>query len=146
MVLLAVFTITRRTPSTRACSSLYQTLIVAPGAAVKLPTGLNARSTSLSLKMTLVRGLLLEKGYMMLQVGKVIGAPIHVPLLHVSLTVQPFPSLHGTVLFVCVHVPVAGTQLSFVHTLLSLQFFGAPDLQLPFWQMSPMVHSFPSVH
>jgi hypothetical protein len=97
------------------------------------------------LNITLVRGLLLEKGYMMLQVGNVIGVPIHVPLLHVSLTVQPFPSLHGSVLFVCVQTPVAGTQLSFVHTLLSLQFFGVPDLQLPFWQTSPMVHPFPSL-
>src|SRR5438445_530539 len=41
-----------------ACSSLYQSLMVSPGVVGTPPIGLNVRSTSLSLKVTFVRGVL----------------------------------------------------------------------------------------
>src|SRR5713101_2046349 len=63
---------TRRTPSVRACSSLYHILIVDPGVA-QLADGSNFRSTSLSLKTTLVRGLLLANGYPSVQPHGIAG-------------------------------------------------------------------------
>jgi hypothetical protein len=45
--------------------------------------------------------------------------------------------------FGCWH-PDAGAQESAVHGLLSLQFGGGPPVQVPFWQVSPVVHWFPS--
>ena len=52
-------TVTLLMPSVSACSSLYQTFKVSFDPAT---CGANARSTSLSLNITLVRGLLLANG------------------------------------------------------------------------------------
>src|SRR5262249_59138890 len=52
------------------------------------------------------------------------------PLAHVFSVGQPFLSLEGAVLSVCAQ-PVAGTQLSSVHTFPSSQLGGAPPTQLP---------------
>jgi hypothetical protein len=59
--------------------------------------------------------------------------------------VQALPSLQDVVLFVCTQ-PVAELQLSSVHTLSSLQFFGPPAWQLPPAHVSPTVQMFPSSH
>src|SRR5437667_11562010 len=65
------FTTTCRTPKVRACSSLYQSLIVAPASVMQPCAGSKARSTSLSLKATLVLGWLASlKGYPRAQVGQ----------------------------------------------------------------------------
>jgi hypothetical protein len=49
------------------------------------------------------------------------GGPLtQTPFEHAS-TVQPSPLLQGFVLLVCVQMPVAESQPSVVHTLLSLQ-------------------------
>jgi hypothetical protein len=61
----------------------------------------------------------------------------------VSPEVQAFPSSQAIVLFVKTH-PIVGSQLSVVHTLLSLQTTAAPALQEPPPQTSPDVHAFPS--
>ena len=67
-----------------------------------------------------------------------------VPPEHVSPVVQALPSSHAAVLFVKTH-PVAGTQLSVVQTLLSLQAsVPAPGWQLPPPQVSPVVQALPS--
>jgi hypothetical protein len=42
--------------------------------------------------------------------------------------------------------PVAGLQLSVVHTLLSLQTSGVPAAQTPAWQVSAPLQRFPSLH
>jgi hypothetical protein len=55
--------------------------------------------------------------------------PVHVPLLQTSV-VQATPSLQGAVLFAKTQ-PVAGLQLSVVHTLLSLQTTGVPGVHVP---------------
>src|SRR5204862_167524 len=55
----------------------------------------------------------------------VAGPPTHVPPLHVSFVVQASPSLHGAVLFVWTQ-PVAGLQLSVVHTFPSSQLGAGP--------------------
>src|SRR6266508_2036809 len=47
VVAVLVLTITRRTPSVSACSSLYHSLMVVPVVAQELPPGLEARSTPL---------------------------------------------------------------------------------------------------
>jgi len=53
----------------------------------------------------------------------VIGVPPQAPLAQVSSIVQPFPSSQAAVLFVKAQ-PDAGSQLSFVHGLLSLHTIG----------------------
>src|SRR5207244_12998343 len=120
-----------------ACSSLYQSLMVSPGVAGTLPIGLNVRSTSLSLKVTFVRGLLLENGYMIEQfvIGQLVVLTLarwlqqpawHVGVVHAS----PSVSVHGepSATLVCEQVPAA-SQKSFVHSLLSLHL--AACMQLP---------------
>ena len=67
------------------------------------------------------------------------------PPEHVSPVVQAFKSSHAAVLLVKTH-PVAGAQLSVVHTLLSLQTTAVPAWQLPPPHVSPVVHAFPSLH
>src|SRR5213078_4013955 len=165
-----VFTDTRRTPSVSACSSLYQSLIVSPGVAVTAPVGLKVRSTSLSLKTTLVRGSLLANGYMIAHGGTVAGAPpVQAPPLQVSLVVQALPSsqegagppthrpplqasfvvhmlpsLQGAALLVCTQ-PVAWLQPSSVQGFPSSQLGVAPPTQFPPLQASLVVHALPSL-
>src|SRR5207249_2424340 len=141
-----VFTYTRRRPSVSACSSWYQSLIVSPGVAVTAPVGLKVGSTSLSLKTTLVRGLLLVNGYMIAQGGTVVAPPpVQVPPLQVSLVVQALPSLQGAVLLVWTQ-PVARSQPSSVQPLPSLQFGAGPPMQRPPLQASLVVQALPSLH
>jgi hypothetical protein len=67
---------------------------------------------------------------------------VQTPLSHVS-AVHLFPVSHGVpVRGVWTQLPVAGSQLSWVHSLLSLQFFGVPPWQTPFEQVSPTRHLF----
>jgi hypothetical protein len=66
------------------------------------------------------------------------------PMAQKSPVVQSLPSSHGLELLTKRH-PVAGSQLSVVHTLLSLHTTGAPA-QTPPEQVSPPVHAFPSEH
>src|SRR5436309_1013405 len=140
-----VFTDTRRTPSVSACSSLYQSLIVSPGVAVTAPVGLKVRSTSLSLKTTLVRGSLLANGYMIAHGGTVAGAPpVQAPPLQVSLVVQALPSLQGAVLLTWTQ-PVEGLQVSSVQTLPSLQEGAGPPTHRPPLQASLVVQALPSL-
>ncbi len=75
-----------------------------------------------------------------------VPVPRQLPPLQVSPVVQGSWSLHEAVLFVATHAPVAATQESVVHTLLSLQFFGAPGWQLPAEQTSLSVQALPSSH
>lgn len=78
-----------------------------------------------------------------LQLG---GAPPkQEPPEQVSFVVHAFPSLQEFVLFVFTH-PVAGLQLSFVQTLLSLQFGAAPPTHTPPEQVSFVVQAFESLH
>jgi hypothetical protein len=69
--------------------------------------------------------------------------PLQVPPPHVSFVVHAFPSLHAAVLLAWTQ-PVAGSQESFVHGLLSSQLSGAPPLQVPPPHVSFAVHAFPS--
>jgi len=71
--------------------------------------------------------------------------PRQVPLLHVSPVVQALPSLHGALLFAWTHPP-AGSQESFVQGLPSSQIGGAPPMQVPPLQVSPVVQAFLSSH
>jgi hypothetical protein len=73
------------------------------------------------------------------------GPPAQLPPLQVSLVVQASPSSHGALLLVLTQ-PLAGLQLSSVHTLLSLQFGGGPPRQEPPLQVSLVVHALPSLH
>jgi len=58
--------------------------------------------------------------------GQVYAAPeLQAPPEQTSLAVQPLPSVHEAVLLACAQ-PVAGTQLSSVHGLLSLQLITEP--------------------
>ena len=78
--------------------------------------------------------------------GAVIPPPLQTPPAQTSPTVQAFPSSQAKVLFVKTH-PVAGMQVSVVHTFPSLQTrVPAPGLQLPPPQVSPVVQAFPSLH
>jgi len=83
------------------------------------------------------------QGLTSLQLGG--GPPTQLPPLQVSLVVQALPSSHGSVLSVCVQ-PVAGLQLSVVHTLPSSQFRAAPPTQTPPLQVSLVVQALPSLH
>ena len=58
---------------------------------------------------------------------------------------QTLPSLQVALISVCTH-PVAGSQLSAVHALWSLQSVAAPGRQAPPPQTSPAVHALPSLH
>jgi hypothetical protein len=71
--------------------------------------------------------------------------PTHAPAAQVSLVVQAFPSLHGSVLFTCMQ-PLVGLQESSVQPLPSLQSSGGPPTHIPPEQTSPAVHAFPSSH
>src|SRR5207247_5347080 len=73
------------------------------------------------------------------------GPPTHFPPLHVSLVVQALPSLHGAVLFVWTQ-PVAGSQLSVVHTFPSSQLGAGPPTHVPPLHVSFVVQASPSLH
>src|SRR5439155_192593 len=109
------------------------------------PVGLKVRSTSLSLKTTLVRGSLLANGYMIAHGGTVAGAPpVQAPPLQVSLVVQALPSLQGAVLLTWTQ-PVEGLQVSSVQTLPSSQVGGGPPTHRPPLQASLVVQALPSL-
>jgi len=69
------------------------------------------------------------------------------PAWQVSLPLHTLPSLHdeplGTAVF---WQPVAGSQLSVVHTLPSLQLRGVPGVHTPLWHVSAPLHTLPSLH
>jgi len=71
--------------------------------------------------------------------------PTQAPPLQVSLVVQALPSSQGTELFVFTQ-PRTVLQVSVVHGFESLQFGGAPPVQVPLLQTSFVVHAFPSSH
>jgi hypothetical protein len=73
------------------------------------------------------------------------GPPTQAPPEHASPVVQPFPSLHETVLFACTQ-PEPGSQLSSVHRLLSLQSVAGPGAHAPPEHVSFVVQAFPSLH
>ena len=67
----------------------------------------------------------------------------HLPAAQVSPLVQALPSSQPAVLALC-RQPLAGSQLSSVQGLPSLQLCGLPPTQLPFAHMSATVHTLPS--
>ena len=67
----------------------------------------------------------------------------HVPSVQKSPTVQALPSEQAFALFVKTQ-PLAVSQLSVVHGLLSLQFIAVPGRHVPKAQKSPAVHALPS--
>ena len=69
----------------------------------------------------------------------------HLPPAQLSPMVQALPSLHGPVLPVLTQ-PLAASHASSVHGLPSLQFFAFPGEHLPSAQVSPSVHTLPSLH
>jgi len=71
--------------------------------------------------------------------------PAQTPPPHTSLLVQATPSSHDEVLL-AFWQPEAGTQVSVVHTLPSLQLGAAPPTQVPPAQVSLVVQALPSVH
>jgi hypothetical protein len=74
------------------------------------------------------------------------GPPLQVPPPQVSAVVQAEPSSHAEALLAKPQAPVCGSQLSSVHTLLSLQTVGVPGWHEPPPQTSPEVHALPSSH
>jgi hypothetical protein len=69
------------------------------------------------------------------------------PLWHVSLPLQTVPSAHGVPFRTGTWVhPKAGSQLSVVQTLESLQLSAVPGVHAPFWQVSLPLQTLPSVH
>jgi hypothetical protein len=57
---------------------------------------------------------------------------VHVPLWHVSAPLHTFPSAHDVPLSTAMFwQPAAGSQLSVVHTLPSLQFSAVPAVHTP---------------
>jgi hypothetical protein len=72
---------------------------------------------------------------------------LHTPLRQVSLPLQTLPSPHGVPLRTGVaRHPNAGSQLSFVHGLLSLQTSVVPAVQTAFWHVSAPLQTLPSLH
>jgi hypothetical protein len=71
----------------------------------------------------------------------------HTPAWQSSSPLQALPSGHGVPFGTAVFwQPVAGTQVSVVHTLASLQLGGVPAAQAPAWQVSAPLHRSPSLH
>ena len=72
---------------------------------------------------------------------------VHTPAWQVSAPLHTFPSAHEvpfrTGMF---WQPAAGSQLSVVHTLESLQLSAVPAVHTPAWQVSAPLHTFPSLH
>ena len=75
------------------------------------------------------------------------GVPaVHAPLWQVSAPLQTLPSVQGVPFRTAVFVqPVAGLQVSVVHTFESLQLGAVPAAQPPFWQVSAPLHALPSL-
>ena len=71
--------------------------------------------------------------------------PTHVPREHLSVVVQALLSLHGATLFEWTQ-PLAGLQLSSVHTLPSLQLGAGPPTHFPAEHLSAVVQALPSSH
>jgi hypothetical protein len=74
--------------------------------------------------------------------------PVHVPDWHVSVWVHAFPSLQAAPLAFATAVgqPVAGTHAPTVwHWSAPAQVTAEPPVQVPLWQLSPLVHAFPSL-
>src|SRR5439155_1345728 len=71
------------------------------------------------------------------------GPPAHTPPLHASFVVHTLPSSQGAVLFVWTQ-PVAGLQVSSVHTFPSSQLGAAPPTHLPPLHPSLTVEAVPS--
>ncbi len=99
---------------------------------------LNAHAPVLTSQLSAVHGLL--------SLQTLTAPPTHVPPLHWSPLVHGFASLHGSVLGVWTHAPVAGLQVSSVQPLLSLQKTGWLPEQVPFRQPSTVVQALPSLH
>src|SRR5207244_2789955 len=72
------------------------------------------------------------------------GPPTQVPPAQVSAVVQALRSSHGRVLGVFAQ-PVAGSHVSVVHTLPSVQMGGGPPTQTPPAQVSAVVQALPSL-
>ena len=89
-------------------------------------------------------GLQLSDVQLLLSLQVTAAPPWQVPPPQVSSDVHAFPSSHAAVLSVKTQ-PVAGLQLSDVHTLWSSQeSVPVPDRQTPFEHVSPVVQAFPS--
>jgi hypothetical protein len=74
--------------------------------------------------------------------------PTQAPEWHVSVSVQPFPSLHPVPSSACgfEHNPVAESQTPAVwHPSLGVQTFGFVPTHWPDWQESVSVHASPSL-
>src|SRR2546427_613246 len=70
---------------------------------------------------------------------------VHTPDRHVSAPSQTLPSLHGVPFTTgTFRQPVAGSQLSVVQALLSLQPRGVPPVHTPAWQVSTPLQRSPS--
>jgi hypothetical protein len=76
------------------------------------------------------------------------GVPAeHTPSWQVSLPLQTLPSRQGVPFRTAVLAhPKTGSQLSVVHTLLSLQLSAVPEVQVPPWQVSLPLQTLPSAH
>jgi len=70
--------------------------------------------------------------------------PLHVPLVHLSASVQALPSLQAAVLFVNTQ-PVILLQVSVVQAFLSVHIIGSPP-HTPAVHLSDMVQAFLSSH
>src|SRR5207237_8493990 len=75
---------------------------------------------------------------------RVFGVPAHTPAAQVSPEVQGLRSSHGRVLGVFAQ-PVAGSHVSVVHTLPSVQMGGGPPTQTLPAQVSAVVQALPSL-
>jgi len=72
---------------------------------------------------------------------------VHDPLWQVSVPLHTLASAHEVPFSTGVFAqPVAGLQLSVVHTLPSLQLSAVPAVHVPLWQVSVPLHTLPSVH
>ncbi len=72
------------------------------------------------------------------------AVPLQAPLVHASGLVHLLPSSQLVVLLAYLQ-PLALSQVSVVHRLLSLQTSALPPAQLPPLQVSPTVHALPSL-
>src|SRR5262249_32876035 len=74
------------------------------------------------------------------------AVPAQVPFWHESFTVQGLPSVHAVPLVaVGFEQPAAGSQVPAVwHPSEAVQTTAGPPVQVPFWQLSPLVQALPS--